>query len=382
MDIERDLFNQLVDIITPFMSDSAQRSAIIQSALRNDALRHSIILSGGGRDFTIHLLDGLIKYGEVEYLHALLDELASRLGPSKQQNIEYVRQRLSAITGSTHHIQESSEESHDRLIGQQIDHYLIEKRVGEGAFGIVYKAIDMRYQRDVAFKVLREDLMNLSPKIGKRFDREIRLIEQLNHSNVVKFEGHGQTPDGARYVAMQWLGGGTLRNKMDQYYGPIPLGEIAEMLTQLSPALYTIHKQRIVHRDLKPENIMLDDTGKYYVGDFGIAKPSNNYAELTTQGAFVGTFHYAAPEQIRAHEVDHRADIYSLGIILYELLTDERPFTDPMDRVYTAVPSIKSKDVSPDLDDVIAKATAIDVEERYSNCWELERDFKQAIHSG
>jgi serine/threonine protein kinase len=190
----------------------------------------------------------------------------------------------------------------------------------------VYKAYDTRLERDVAVKVIRPEKLALATleKSLKRFEREAIVLARLSHPNIVKVLDFGEQ-DGFRYLVMEYLRGGTLKSILGR---PIPFWEGARLLLPITQALEFAHRHGIVHRDVKPSNLLFSETGDLMLSDFGIAKMLDlgDASRLTSTNMTLGTPDYMAPEQIHSKDVDHRADIYSLGVVLYEMITGRKPF--------------------------------------------------------
>jgi serine/threonine-protein kinase len=194
--------------------------------------------------------------------------------------------------------------------------------------GAVYRARHVMLGKAVAVKVIRNGLVT-SADVVSRFQREARAASNLNHPNIVTVHDLGQTPDGTLYIAMELIEGGSLHDTLRRE-GPLPPARAVDILRQVASALSAAHRKQIVHRDLKSHNLMLaaDDHGRDVVKlvDFGIAKTFDEATQLTAAGFMMGTPHYMSPEQAAGKPVDRRADIYSLGVILYEMLTGQVPF--------------------------------------------------------
>ncbi len=209
------------------------------------------------------------------------------------------------------------------LIGQKLGSYSLEKELGSGAMGTVYRARNDKTGQRVAIKVLSFGL-GQNKKARERFEREIDVLSQLDHPNIVKYVNHGRY-QGTEYVAMEFIDGETLDGVMLRR-GRFTWEEVVEMGRQVCSALQHAHHQGIVHRDLKPSNLMITRDGRVKITDFGIAKDLDETG-LTSAHCTVGTAAYMSPEQCRGEKhLTHRSDLYSLGVVLYELLTGEKPF--------------------------------------------------------
>ena len=214
------------------------------------------------------------------------------------------------------------------LTGQSIDRYQILEQIGEGGMAVVYKAYDTRLQTEVALKIIRSDAFpkHSLDRMLQRFNREAKTLASLQHSNIVgiiDFGDYQHTP----YLVMEYLPGGTLK----QYLGkPMAYKQAAALLIPIAHALDYAHKQGVIHRDVKPSNIMINMSGNPMLTDFGVAKLIADQEELHTltgTGVGIGTPEYMAPEQGLGKPIDGRADIYSLGIIFFELITGQKPYS-------------------------------------------------------
>src|SRR5438105_5143381 len=203
------------------------------------------------------------------------------------------------------------------------DRYSIVQQLGEGGMGEVYLARDHELDRDVALKVIRVDLAS-HPAILDRFKREIQLSSNITHKNVLRVYDLGEAA-GVKFLTMEYVDGQDLAAVMRRE-GRLPLPRVLEIFRQICEGLAAAHDRGVIHRDLKPQNILIDRRGRVLIADFGLAK-SVEYGTLTEAGKVIGTPHYMSPEQVKGIALDHRSDIYSLGIILYEMLTGALPFT-------------------------------------------------------
>ena len=268
--------------------------------------------------------------------------------------------------------------------GQMLGAYRIINQVGQGGMASVYKAYQPSMDRNVAIKVLPRQLAE-SKEFAARFQQEARIIARLEHPHILPVFDYGES-DGVTYFVMRYLEAGTLKSKMAA--GQLSLNEIDRLFTQLADALGYAHSHGIVHRDLKPANALIDEQGNIFLTDFGIAKLLESAApHLTQTDAIMGTPAYISPEQARAQTVDQRSDIYSLGIILYELVTGRVPFTadTPLAVILKHVsdplplPSMLKPDIPESIEQVILKALAKEPDDRYATTAEFLAAWKRAL---
>ena len=226
------------------------------------------------------------------------------------------------------------------LIGQTINNYELQEVVGEGSMGIVFRGYHAELQTYVAVKVLRPELVNFSDSF-ERFLQEARTAARLEHPNIVKVQNFGEIGD-SYYLMMEYVEGPSLRELLNDYPEGLELTEVAQIFTQIASVLAVAHQQGVLHRDLKPDNILLtrtlrDDDRPYkaMVTDFGLVKILNNSLTDTKEGTTMGTPAYMAPEQCVGDPIDERADIYALGVMLYEAITGKRPY--PIRSLFDAV---------------------------------------------
>jgi len=261
------------------------------------------------------------------------------------------------------------------MIGTKLGAYEITEEIGTGGMATVYRAYQSSMDRHVAVKVIHQSIVH-DANLKDRFRREARLIARLEHPHllpVYDFDGDHVPP----FIVMRYLEGGTLRQVMDQGLDALPPAEMLYMLKQVAAALDYAHRQGVVHRDLKPSNIMIDREGNAFVTDFGIARVAGSQQDLTGTGMLIGTTAYMSPEQAEARpDVDHAADIYSMGVMLYEMLTGEQPFQHEsqlgvlMAHVHDKVPNASARNpaLTPAVDEVIATAMAKDRADRFPTC--------------
>ncbi len=269
--------------------------------------------------------------------------------------------------------------------GQMLGPYRIIGQVGQGGMATVYKAYQPSMDRNVAIKVLPMQLAS-SPEFVQRFKQEARTIARLEHPHILPVFDYGES-DGTAYFVMRYLDAGTLKDRM-QAGRPLSLNEIDRIFTQLTDALSYAHAHGVVHRDLKPANALIDSEGNLFLTDFGIAKILESASpRLTQTDAIMGTPAYISPEQAQSRPVDQRSDIYSLGIILYEMVTGSVPFvadtplaiilkhvSDPL-----PLPSRVKPDVSAAIEQVILKALAKDPKDRFATAAEFMSAWKKAL---
>jgi beta-lactam-binding protein with PASTA domain/predicted Ser/Thr protein kinase len=271
------------------------------------------------------------------------------------------------------------------------DRYELGEILGFGGMSEVHLARDVRLHRDVAVKVLRADLAR-DPSFYLRFRREAQNAAALNHPSIVAVydTGEAETPTGPLpYIVMEYVDGVTLRDIVHTD-GPLPARRAIEIIADACQALNFSHQNGIIHRDVKPANIMINTTNAVKVMDFGIARAIADSGNSVTQtAAVIGTAQYLSPEQARGDPVDARSDVYSLGCVLYEILTGEPPFTgdSPVAVAYQHVredpipPSKRHEGISTDLDAVVLKALAKNPDNRYQTAAEMRADLVR-VHNG
>ena len=210
------------------------------------------------------------------------------------------------------------------MIGQIISHYKILEKLGEGGMGVVYRAHDATLDRDVALKFLPHYLTS-DPIEKERFYHEARAAAALTHANIAVVYEIGEH-EGQLFIAMEYVEGKTLKDIVGANRdSPLPTSKILDIAIQVCEGLSAAHEKGIVHRDIKSDNIMLTPKGQVKIMDFGLAK-LKGATKLTKTGSTLGTAAYMSPEQARGEEVDHRSDIFSFGVVLYELLAGKLPF--------------------------------------------------------
>ncbi len=259
----------------------------------------------------------------------------------------------------------------DPLIGQTLSHYRVVERLGGGGMGVVYKAEDSRLHRPVALKFVTDDLASDAEALS-RFQREARAASALNHPHICTIHDIGEQ-DGRPFIVMEYLEGTTLKDRLAA--GPLGLPTVLRLGIQIADALDAAHSANIVHRDIKPANIFISARGHAKLLDFGLAKmgaPTPREAYVTTaagtlQGVVMGTVAYMAPEQARGEPVDHRADLYSVGLVLYEMARGTRPAPGVQLRI----------EDSPELQRVVAKCLETDPGLRYQHAADLRVDLER-----
>ena len=270
--------------------------------------------------------------------------------------------------------------------GSQIDFYRIEEPVARSGMASIFRAIDVRNNRQVALKIPHPD-MEADPILSDRFQREAGIGEKLNHPRVMRVFGGEERS--RIYMVMEWCEGRLLRQIHDE--GRMPQDRAIRIAVALLDALEYIHANGVVHRDLKPENIMVDAEDNIKLIDFGIASDSAarrlTYANFT---ATLGTPNYISPEQVKGKRGDGRSDIYSVGVILYEMLTGRQPFSGPSpmavmnDRLlnHPMPPTIANSSISPQLQEVLYRALERDPKNRYAKAHDFQWDLEHLDQVG
>ena len=274
----------------------------------------------------------------------------------------------------------------DPLIGLEFGHYRIESKVGSGGMGVVYLARDSHLDRHVAIKLLHPGTI-ADDSARHRFHNEARALSKLNHPNIATihdFDSQG----GTDFLVMEFIPGKPLSNRLAT--GPLPESALLPLALQLTEGLIAAHDHAIIHRDLKPANLVLTDDGRLKILDFGLARLRVPLAESVTQSelethSLAGTFPYMAPEQLLGGDLDARTDLYSTGLILYEMATGQRPFSElPSSKIFDAIlhraplpPHQLNPKLSSELETIITKCLEKDPARRYQSARELAVDLRR-----
>lgn len=268
------------------------------------------------------------------------------------------------------------------LIGQTIGQYIITEQIGQGGMATVYKALQPAVERYVAIKVLPPHL-SLNQTFIKRFQQEAKAIAQLEHPHILPVYDYKSEKEGIIYIVMRYLDSGTLVNRLKK---PTDPAKIVRLLMQVAKALDHTHQQGITHRDIKPSNILIDTHGGALLTDFGIAKIMAKSQDLT-EGRIIGTATYMSPEQAQGQPVDGRSDIYSLGVILYQVMVGQPPFAAETSaallykHVYEPLPRPRTikPEISQAMEQVIIKVLAKNPADRYQTASEFEQAMQAAL---
>lgn len=270
------------------------------------------------------------------------------------------------------------------IMGKRLGKYQILGEIGRGGMAVVYKALDTTLDRVVALKVLAPHL-TWEPGFIARFRREAKTAANLNHPNIVTIYEIGQAED-SHYIAMQYIAGPTLKEIIDRE-GALPVATAVNIVNQLASALDYAHSQGVVHRDIKPSNVIVDAKGHVTLTDFGIVKAADG-TRLTTTGATLGTPEYMSPEQVENKAIGPPSDIYSLGVVVYEMLAGKAPFTGTTPHVlhahvYEEPPNIGSlrRELPAPVEGIVKKALAKDPRQRYRTAGEMARAMAQAARA-
>lgn len=266
------------------------------------------------------------------------------------------------------------------MIGKIVSHYKILEKLGGGGMGIVYKAQDLKLDRFVALKFLPPHLSQAEEE-KKRFIHEAKAASALDHPNICNIYEIDETEDGQMFIAMACYEGESLKDKINR--GPMSFDKALDIAIQIAHGLEKAHSKEIIHRDIKPANVLITEEGQVKIVDFGLAKLAG-MSMLTKEGTTLGTVAYMSPEQTKGTDMDHRADIWALGVILYEMLTGERPFKGDYEQavIYSIMNDEPKpiKKVNPnvpiELERIVTKALIKNPEWRYSSVGDMLKDLK------
>jgi tRNA A-37 threonylcarbamoyl transferase component Bud32 len=261
--------------------------------------------------------------------------------------------------------------------------YRLDARIGHGGMSTVYRAFDTVLERQVAIKVMHREVSTESDQL-ERFRREARAVAQLNHQHIVTVIDAGED-EGTAYIVFEYVDGETLKDRIRRE-GALPVSEAIAYAIEIARALECAHTHHIVHRDVKPQNVLLDSEGSAKITDFGIARTLTEEG-LTADGRVLGTTDYVSPEQALGHPVEGQSDLYSLGVVLYEMLTGDVPYRGEtpvavaMKHVREQVPDVQTRrtGVSAALAAVVDRATAKDLRRRYPDAASMSRDLEEAL---
>ena len=261
--------------------------------------------------------------------------------------------------------------------------YRLESKLGSGGMSTVYLALDEVLDRPVAVKLLHREISEEADQL-ERFRREARAAARLSHPNLVGVIDAGED-DGRPYIVFEYIQGRTLKRRIHEE-GPLPVDEAVAYAIEIGRGLTAAHARKLVHRDVKPQNVLIDPDGRAKVTDFGIAR-SLEAKGMTATGRVLGTTDYVSPEQAMGEDVDERSDVYSVGVVLYEMLTGDVPFRAEtqvgvaMKHVNEPMPDVQAKrpDVSAAVASVVDRATTKDPRDRYNTVAEMVRDLEQTL---
>ena len=262
--------------------------------------------------------------------------------------------------------------------------YRLDARIGAGGMSMVFRAFDTVLEREVAIKLMHSDIAADADQL-ERFRREARAVAQLNHPHVVGVIDAGEDGQGGAFIVLEYIQGETLKDRIRRH-GRLPVPEAIAYAIEIARALGAAHQQGIVHRDVKPQNVLIDEEGTAKVTDFGIARTLDQEG-LTADGRVLGTTDYVSPEQALGGDVNGQSDLYSLGIVLFEMLTGDVPFKGEnqvsvaMKHVREALPDVQARrpEVSSALAAIVDRATAKDLAVRYPDDGELCRELEDVL---
>jgi len=258
------------------------------------------------------------------------------------------------------------------MIDKTVSHYKIFEQIGQGGIGVIYKAEDLKLKRKVAIKFLSPELAR-DVEVKERFIREAQAASALDHRNICNIHDTDKTDSGQLFIVMAYYDGETLREKLQR--SPLKLDETVDTVIQIAEGISYAHVMGIIHRDINPANIIITTEGEVKILDFGLAKFIQQKSKLTLSGKILGTISYMSPEQAQGLRIDHRTDIWSLGVVVYEMLCGQLPFQGETDEVvkYRIVNSkFKSihntrKDIPSEFPDLIKRALAKELKNRFQS---------------
>ena len=275
----------------------------------------------------------------------------------------------------------------DRLQRALGDRFRVERVLGTGGFAVVFRVSDLDLKRDLAVKVLNPDIIT-SPKVRERFQREAEIIARLSHPHIIPLHFVGRDQE-LLYLAMPCVVGGSLADRLESA-GPLPINDAMRIVGEVASALAFAHKRGVVHRDVKPQNVLLDaESGHCLVTDFGIARAENT-TSLTSSGFIVGTPAYLSPEQFNGEHSDHRADLYALGVMAYEMVSGRLPFEGVtpsailvrrMEGPPVPLRSLRP-DVPPSLDRIVAKCLELRPADRFQSAADVVATLDAGSNGG
>ena len=270
------------------------------------------------------------------------------------------------------------------LVGTQLSgRYRLDAQVGAGGMSTVYRAFDTLLERRVAIKLMHRDIAGDTDQL-ERFRREARAVAQFSHPHIVGVIDAGEE-DGRPYIVFEYVEGETLKDRIRRM-GRLPVDEAIAYAIEIARALSAAHSRGIVHRDVKPQNVLVDEEGSAKVTDFGIARSMDD-SGLTAEGRVLGTTDYVSPEQALGHDVNGQSDIYSLGVVLYEMLTGDVPFhgenqvSVAMKHVREDLPDVSRRrpEVAAGLAAILDRMTCKDLRKRYPDALTLQADLEEAL---